>query len=91
MTSGLREDCADCVTGGSPLRVGRSETLGDLLAGFVGILGVSATRLVDLLLTWQARARERQHLRTMDARQLRDLGLTRTDVVVETDKPFWQG
>lgn len=49
-----------------------------------------ATRLVDTLLLWHGRARQRQHLASLDARMLRDIGLSRSDVAGETAKPFWR-
>jgi uncharacterized protein YjiS (DUF1127 family) len=49
-----------------------------------------AASLVALLAQWQQRARDRALLREMDARALRDLGLTRADVLVEADKPSWR-
>ena len=33
--------------------------------------------------------RERQHLQELDAHRLSDLGLTRTDVEIETNRPVW--
>lgn len=50
----------------------------------------SMTRVVAQLIAWQQRADERAQLRAMGERELRDLGLTRSDVLVETDKPFWR-
>lgn len=50
----------------------------------------SATRVVAQLIAWQQRADERAQLRAMGERELRDLGLTRSDVLVEADKPFWR-
>lgn len=90
MSTGCKELSATPL-GGEPLVQRASSTAwADIAAGFIGFAGVAATRLIDTLLTWQARARERQHLRMMDGHQLRDLGLTRVDVVSETDKPFWR-
>jgi uncharacterized protein YjiS (DUF1127 family) len=45
----------------------------------------------DLLLTWQERSRQRHHLAALNDHMLRDIGLTRADVMAETTKPFWQG
>ncbi|HWK46073.1 MAG TPA: DUF1127 domain-containing protein [Stellaceae bacterium] len=36
------------------------------------------------------RAAQRHHLANLDEHSLRDLGLTRSDVVREVDKPFWR-
>ena len=47
-------------------------------------------RAVDLLLTWQHRARERQQLQSLSDHMLRDIGLTRADVFAEASKPFWR-
>jgi len=42
------------------------------------------------LCEWQRRRRDRAVLATFDDRMLRDIGLTRTDVLAEIDKPFWR-
>jgi uncharacterized protein YjiS (DUF1127 family) len=39
---------------------------------------------------WRKRARQRRDLLELDARQLRDIGLSRVDVVTECSKPFWR-
>lgn len=39
-----------------------------------------AIRAIDRLLAWQERAQEARHLRGMDDRSLRDVGLTRLDI-----------
>lgn len=44
----------------------------------------------DVLLLWQQRASERTHLRTLDDRVLRDIGLSRADVEREASIPFWR-
>jgi uncharacterized protein YjiS (DUF1127 family) len=46
--------------------------------------------LVDVVLAWQDRARQRQLLAVMDDRLLHDVGLTRADVAAEIEKPFWR-
>jgi uncharacterized protein YjiS (DUF1127 family) len=46
--------------------------------------------LADRLLEWQERARSRVLLGRLDDRMLRDMGLTRSDVDVESSKPFWR-
>ncbi len=45
---------------------------------------------IDLLLLWQARAQQRGKLRQFDDRMLRDIGLSRADVEMEANKPFWR-
>lgn len=49
-----------------------------------------AARAVTLLLTWQRRVVERNHLRMMDDRMLHDIGLSRADLEGEAGKPFWR-
>ena len=47
-------------------------------------------RACELLLTWQERARQRHHLESLSDHMLRDIGLSRADVMAETTKRFWQ-
>lgn len=51
-----------------------------------GIVGLIAS----VLTLWQRRAAERRLLGQMEPWQLDDLGLTRRDVVRETEKRPWQ-
>ncbi len=53
-------------------------------------LAQSVTRGLDQLLEWQDRARQRHQLASLEGHILKDLGLSRADVVRETDKPFWR-
>lgn len=63
----------------SPIRIDvRSRRPGGLVA------------FVEAVLAWQDRARQRQLLARMDDRLLRDMGLTRTDIAIEAEKPFWR-
>jgi uncharacterized protein YjiS (DUF1127 family) len=48
-------------------------------------------RLARTLLFWHERARQRRHLQSLSDHMLRDIGLTRADVLAEADKPFWVG
>jgi uncharacterized protein YjiS (DUF1127 family) len=48
------------------------------------------TAFNQILATWRRRARERRELATLDARGLRDLGLSASDVNFEANKPFWR-
>jgi uncharacterized protein YjiS (DUF1127 family) len=43
-----------------------------------------------MLRLWRRRIREREELAAMSERDLRDLRLSRSDVVVELRKPFWR-
>ena len=47
-------------------------------------------RFFNLLMVWDARFRERQHVAYLSDRDLRDMGLRRADVEREAAKPFWQ-
>ena len=62
----------------------------DLLGwGWHIALRAATTGLVWLLGAY-LRAQSRHHLAGLDDRALRDIGLSRADVVRETDKPFWR-
>jgi len=39
--------------------------------------------------TWMKRSKKRNELRFLSDQDLRDIGLTRADVVQELDKPLW--
>ncbi|MBP5857678.1 DUF1127 domain-containing protein [Marivibrio halodurans] len=43
-----------------------------------------------LLRLWQERVEMRHHVRTLDDRLLKDIGVTRADVDSEIAKPFWR-
>jgi len=43
-----------------------------------------------LVRTWLQRGRERRMLLELDDFMLKDIGLTRADVVVESGKHFWE-
>jgi len=49
----------------------------------------AAVRVVDTLLRWRERARERRQLLAMTDRELRDIAITRADVWREAKKPVW--
>jgi len=48
------------------------------------------TAFNQIFATWRRRARERRELSTLDARTLRDLGLSASDINFEVNKPFWR-
>jgi uncharacterized protein YjiS (DUF1127 family) len=60
------------------------------IQSLLGVLAQSAARGLDQLLEWQDRARQRHQLASLESHILKDLGLSRADVVRETDKPFWR-
>ena len=45
---------------------------------------------LDGALTWAERSRQRRQLATFDDHMLRDIGVSRADVMAETAKPFWR-
>ncbi len=45
---------------------------------------------VGLLMGWEARARQRHQLLSMDERMLRDIGIDRETARGEYVKPFWR-
>ncbi len=47
-------------------------------------------RALDLLLTWQERTRQRRQLEQLNDHLLRDIGLSRADVLAEATKRFWE-
>jgi uncharacterized protein YjiS (DUF1127 family) len=59
--------------------------IGPLFAVLDGFRRAGATAL-----EWRRRAHERRQLAAMDARLMRDLGLTTLDVWSEVNKPFWR-
>jgi uncharacterized protein YjiS (DUF1127 family) len=69
----------------APLR----EFLNALLAPSEG-WSSRARRIADLLVVWHERARQRRELQRLNDRMLRDIGLTRADVMAESSKPFWR-
>lgn len=48
-----------------------------------------AVRLLERLLSWSDRLRQRRQLLSMDDHLLKDIGLTRADIQSEAGKPFW--
>lgn len=46
-------------------------------------------RAVDVVFEWRARAVERDVMRALDDRMLRDVGLSRADLERELSRPFW--
>ncbi|WP_374653252.1 DUF1127 domain-containing protein [Dongia sp.] len=48
------------------------------------------TRIVDWLAGARERSRQRRALAALSEDQLRDIGLSRSDVAAEGTKPFWR-
>jgi len=55
------------------------------------LISAEIMRVATLAKTWGQRTRSRRHLSTLDAKQLKDVGLTRIDAQREAQKPFWKG
>ena len=49
----------------------------------------AVNRVLRHLYIWQDRAEQRGRLSTMDARMLKDIGITRHDAAQDARKPFW--
>ncbi len=60
------------------------------MAGVAVRLLTAIARIPDQLYSWQARARQRHHLMTVDERLLKDMGISRYDALREGSKPFWK-
>lgn len=52
--------------------------------------GALMRSLYDTLRGWQRRYEGRRRLAELDDRLLRDVGLTRAQVIAEAAKPFWR-
>jgi len=70
-------------------RSGSIEAKGEPLRGSLHPVGLIA-KLWALLRSWQERIESRRHIRELDARLLRDIGVTRAEIDSEIAKPFWR-
>ena len=57
---------------------------------FLRSLSCWLIRLLELPGNWRDRARQRRALLTLDDRLLSDIGVSRAEVDVEGEKPFWR-
>ena len=48
------------------------------------------TRLLDQVINWLERSRQRRQLAELDDRLLRDIGVSRAEVEHEIAQPFWR-
>jgi uncharacterized protein YjiS (DUF1127 family) len=53
-------------------------------------LGDASDHVVASLGEWRRRTRERAELAALDDRMLKDIGLTRADAQLLSNKPFWR-
>ncbi len=44
----------------------------------------------ETIQTWRERMRNRQELAQWSERDLHDVGISRSDIIHETEKPFWR-
>jgi len=58
--------------------------------GMVQRIESAAAKVQKTFATWALRANGRRQLAELNDRMLDDIGLTRTEVAVETSKFFWQ-
>jgi len=49
-----------------------------------------ATRLFRTALTWRQRSRTRARLTNLSPHFLNDIGVSRSDVMIESNKQFWE-
>jgi uncharacterized protein YjiS (DUF1127 family) len=72
--------------------IARAERLSDRMSAPAerGSARGSPAGLLRRIMTWLERIRQRQALRALDDWVLKDIGLSRADVMREGDKPFWQ-
>ena len=57
-----------------------------ILESLIGVYRCCRARVA----LWQARARQRRSLATLDAHMLHDIGVSRMDAAREAAKPFWK-
>lgn len=70
--------------------VSRPFASGDFASGLLSAFTGAFTGLFRTVAEWQRRSEERHHIRQLDERLLRDMGLRRIDAMTEADKPFWE-
>ena len=58
--------------------------------GILDTLASATIRLIDSMLEWSERDRQRRHLMTLDDRMLEDIGVSCADAVEESRKRPWQ-
>jgi uncharacterized protein YjiS (DUF1127 family) len=61
----------------------------DFVQKFNILRTAAVTRVLNRLYLWQDRAEQRARLSEMDARMLKDIGVTRPEAAAEARKPFW--
>jgi uncharacterized protein YjiS (DUF1127 family) len=70
--------------------VSRRDGVAALIEHHIRSIARGTRQGVTLLLVWHERARQRRQLETLSDHMLRDIGLSRADVLAEATKPFWR-
>jgi len=82
----MRQDCIDTFeTKTAPL-----PSWGQWAEAGVRMVKADIVQLVSIVWQWNTRWRHRQHLRTLSDHALRDVGLSRSDIESQANKPFWE-
>ena len=53
-------------------------------------LSDAAQSVIETVRVWRRRMRERDQLSRLDDRMLKDIGMTRTEAIRLSSKPFWR-
>ncbi len=86
-----RLDCIDTKTVNVTLGdTSATETIRGVLLDFAAAVMRDIAGAGLILLAWRRRASQRRQLAAVDARLLRDMGISREDALAEARKPFWQ-
>lgn len=80
------QHCIDTI---APARIGRRHAIGIFVA-VRKTVSDAVVRVVDTLLVWQERARQRHQLASLDTHALKDVGLDPAAAAREAEKPFWR-
>jgi len=83
------QHCNDTINGQQPVS-GPDLTWRRWLGTGWRLFKSDAGELLTLLTTWQKRAAMRQYILTLDHRMLRDINVSRADILAEAQKPFWR-
>ena len=67
-----------------------SSTLSTAAAHVAAVAVESLGTMVEFVLDWQDRRRQRRELLALDDHLLKDIGVTRLEAEIEAHKPFWR-
>lgn len=48
------------------------------------------TRFIKLVSIWRKRSKDRAQLNSISSHILRDIGITKIEAMIESNKPFWE-